>query len=241
MTEHAAVTREHRLLAWGIRSAGTQDEADGIVPSWVIDGLMPFDAKLAASAQAIADFCAALTAERDETRTGYHALDKNWGTYHETCINAFRAQLEMPGACIPDMLTAIQELQQRPATAAARAHTCVAVAGNDCRDCGKDMPIDPALLVWCDGGSTFVVARSEDDAKAVYRKHVGENIESYDELAWELVPHSQPIRIRVWQRGPNAGEIAPADEESPDIDTVTRTAEYWAVHAGRGFLCTSEY
>lgn len=49
-------------------------------------------------------------AERDEARTGYHALDKNWEKLHEASMGAIRSALALPDGSIPELNDRIKKL-----------------------------------------------------------------------------------------------------------------------------------
>jgi hypothetical protein len=49
-------------------------------------------------------------ADRDEARTGYHALDKNWAKMHEASMGAIRSALALPDGSIPELNVRIERL-----------------------------------------------------------------------------------------------------------------------------------
>jgi hypothetical protein len=76
-------------------------------------GLSPkeptYDA-LATENASLREQLAAVTAERDEARAGYAALDSNWATLHEMMGSSIREALGMPNASVPEMVQRIGEL-----------------------------------------------------------------------------------------------------------------------------------
>ncbi len=106
----------------------------------------------------------------------------------------------------------------------------------------RDEHFDSTLMVFWDEDSTYVVARSCEDAALVYAEHVGDAL-TQDSLEFSLVPGDQDISIRIWVSGPNDGEIAPADEaEQPGIETLRQSAANWAqCFNSRRFLCTTDF
>ncbi len=98
---------------------------------------------------------------------------------------------------------------------------------------------NPLSLRMFTNGSMFVVAYSFDDAKIVYTEHIGHTM-SHDCPEWMHVSGNTRIRIRTWQSGPYAGQIAPIDEVNTLIATTDATADEWIARTGRGFLCTSD-
>ena len=59
---------------------------------------------------ALREQLAAVSAERDEVRKGYEALDGNWATLHEMMGSSIREALRMPDASVPEMVERIGEL-----------------------------------------------------------------------------------------------------------------------------------
>lgn len=97
------------------------------------------------------------------------------------------------------------------------------------------------IRVFWDEDAVYVVAHSADDAELVYAEHVGA-VDSFGMLQFSAFPEDQEISIRVWVEGPEAGQIAPADEaEQPGIQSLKQPAKAWALQCGRGFLCTTDF
>jgi len=159
-----------------------------------------------------------LGSELESLREGYRRLDANWDALHNAGINAFRTVLSLPDATIPEMVETIERLLRPAPPEAPRVYN-----------------------VYWDEESTFVVARSTEDAAFVYAESSGEEV-SFDALEWSRYPSEKPIRIKCYgPQHPQAWKIAPADEEGEHIITVTRSAAEWSLRVGRGFLCTSDY
>lgn len=156
-----------------------------------------------------------LSAELAEAKTGYHALDKHWERAHEIAIDAVMEALSMPDATIPELLARIHEHRWGRAA--------------------------PTLAVFSDGGETFVVAASPEDAHLVYRESIG--LGDFDASgSWTRCPDDQVIKIKCYHHG-EVGPllIAPVDESGPGIATASRTAAEWLKFVHRGLLCTGDY
>jgi hypothetical protein len=52
-----------------------------------------------------------LTKQRDEARSGYHELDKNWEAHHEACMRQIRAALGAEDASVPELVERITALR----------------------------------------------------------------------------------------------------------------------------------
>lgn len=148
----------------------------------------------------------------------------------EHTLNDFRSALEVPpGSGEEDMLKAIAQLKERAGIGVAHdGRIC------PCPVC-TELRARKALRVWHDDKAAYAIAWSRLDLAVVLEDTFGE---STSPDGWfELAP-AATIKIKVFLA---SGEIAPADEEGPHIDTLTLSASEWAKRVGRGFLCTNEY
>lgn len=57
-------------------------------------------------------------AERDEARTGYHQMDRNWKTVHDAAMGPIRAAIGNPGETVPEIVKRIAQLSAAESRAA---------------------------------------------------------------------------------------------------------------------------
>lgn len=87
------------------------------------------------------------------------------------------------------------------------------------------------LHVFFDLESTWVVARDETDAMAVWCELTGEDAVDYPDIEWVPCGDDSTLTIQVDE----AGEI------SDGPYSLTKTCAEWAAHNGRGFLAAEDY